>query len=216
MKVLYSGYYPDDGYPFHSLAETVVHAKYPAQMTEQDSALVIWGGADIAPKLYGHETSSRTSSGGQRDYAEWALMQHAIKMGIPIIGVCRGAQMGCAAAGGYLIQHVDNHAGYSHLVETYDGQTIKVNSIHHQMMFVPEGVDHEVLGWSKTHLSDQYIYQKDQTHPRPEKELEFIYFPKIKCFAIQWHPEGMPEDCEATQFIMKEIGIKLGHHHAYT
>ena len=51
----------------------------------------------------------------------------------------------CAAAGGYLIQHVENHGGY-HDVQCADGSVVETNSCHHQMQY-PFDVEHELLMW---------------------------------------------------------------------
>lgn len=207
IKKLYSALYRDDGYPFNSIAKECIPIGNPEHVTDTDAALIVWGGSDIDPKQYNHPKSSRTHTGGDRDWREWALMQQAIKIGIPIIGVCRGAQMACAAAGGFLIQHVDNHAGRMHATSTYDGRTIMTNSIHHQMMVAPKEVDHELLAWSTHQLSAKYIYKDDVAFIPPEdwKEPEFYYFPKIKGYAIQWHPEAMNIDSDATKFVLEQI-----------
>lgn len=209
INTLYSACYHDSGHPFNVLAKEVTKVVVPTEMTEKDSALVIWGGADIDPELYNHPMGSRTYTGGKRDWIEWALMSQAIEMGIPIFGVCRGAQMLCAAAGGYLIQHVENHAGSKHNATTSDGKEFSINSIHHQMMVAPPEVDHQLLAWSTTNRSSVYLFKDDHIHPPPDKEPEFIYFPKIKGYAIQWHPEGMDSKSEATQFIFKVINDNL-------
>lgn len=213
IKKLYSAYYSDSGFPFHKLlpdpsdTNAVVQVNSALEINDKSAALIVWGGADINPKLYNHPESARTYPGGKRDWVEWDMMQHAIKIGIPIIGVCRGAQMACAAAGGYLIQHVDNHGGYGHTVNTVEGYQFRVNSIHHQMMYADETVDHELLAWSSTPQSPKYIYKKDEEFVPPAdwKEPEFYYFPKIKGFAIQWHPEAMPENCPATNYVLEKI-----------
>ena len=163
-----------------------------------------------------------------RDKLEWSLIQRAIEMGIPIFGVCRGAQMLCAAAGGWLIQNVRGHAGWGgHDVLTHDGQRFTVNSIHHQMM-VPDDVEHELVAWSSERVSEKYVQgqpgavaygigtygsdgkPKDDSWTPPEgwREAEFVYFPKINGYAIQWHPEGMPTRSPATQYILNYITTK--------
>lgn len=208
IKTLYSAMYRDDGYPFDTLTKECVTVTTPDQIPEdKTAALIVWGGADISPSLYGHDESRHTWTGGKRDFMEWALMKRAVEVGIPIIGVCRGAQMACAMAGGFLLQHVENHAGGSHDVETSDNTIFKTNSIHHQMMVATEGVDHELLAWSRAQRSEQYIYKKDEvfTIPAGWKEPEFYYFPKIKGFAIQWHPEAMDVASAATQFVLEKI-----------
>ena len=206
MKTLYSAFYTGDGYPFNHIAEEVVLAKNITDLQEKDSALVIWGGADISPDLYKHPHSRTTYPSQTRDPIEWALLHQAIKLGIPIIGVCRGAQMLCAAAGGFLIQDVSNHHG-SHMVHTYDGTIFNVNSIHHQMMAGYEKVSHKVLAWCDKPRSKSYLYRDDEFYQPPEdfKEPEMIWFPKIKGMAIQWHPEGMAVDSPASTFIFGEL-----------
>lgn len=208
LKVLYSAVY-GEGYPFSSLADKVVGVTKPSEMIEFDSALVVWGGADISPDLYGHPMSRRCAPyAGRRDRVEWELMREAIDMEIPIIGVCRGAQMLCAAAGGVLLQDVNNHGGYGHEVTTHDGQTFHVNSIHHQMM-VPYAVKHELLAWATTPVGAPYIWKDDKIFDPGRdsgtdnwREPEFVYFPDIDGYAIQWHPEGMKENCPATKYIL--------------
>lgn len=208
MKKLYSACYGDSGHPFNVFTRDVQTVVDPADLIEQDSALIIWGGSDISPSLYNHLESKTTYPHPTRDATEWALAKRAASLGIPIFGVCRGAQMLCALAGGYLIQDVSNHSG-SHTVDTYNGRSFVVNSIHHQMMFVPEEVEHEVLAWTSIKRSKRYKYMNDLDHPPPEKELEFVYFPKIKGYAVQWHPEGMAASSEATQFILGEIYARI-------
>jgi GMP synthase-like glutamine amidotransferase len=143
FKKIYSGLWVDDCHPFNALlAENgrTEEALMPDDLKEMDAALVIWGGADIHPDYYKHPMHSTTHPGAARDRREWSLMQRAIEVGMPIFGVCRGAQMACAAAGGWLIQDVRDHSGF-HQVKTIDGKQFPVNSIHHQMMAGLEEVD---------------------------------------------------------------------------
>jgi putative glutamine amidotransferase len=205
-KVLYSALY-GGSLPFTSWAQRCEVVNDPSELTELNSALVIWGGSDISPDLYNHPHSHTTWPSKGRDGPEWALLHGAIERGIPIIGVCRGAQMLCAAAGGFLIQDVDGHHG-SHLIECYDGKVYKVNSIHHQMMAGYEEVDHEMLAWTQAPRSiGKYVYKDDQEYTPPEGfvEAECIDFTSIKGFAIQWHPEMMQPTHSATLFLHTEF-----------
>lgn len=213
IKKLYSALYRDSGYPFSDLLGVKCEGiPDPEDITEKDSALIVWGGADINPALYGHAASKRTYfGGGTRDEREWAMMKKAVSMGVPIIGVCRGAQMACALAGGHLIQDVSGHSGY-HNVTTPDGRELSVNSIHHQMMVATDKVDHELLAWSTQARSKEYIYQDDKLFEIPTGwvEPEFYYFPKIKAFAVQWHPEMMDDNEPATKYVMEKIHERIG------
>lgn len=179
----------------------------PKELQEKD-ILILHGGADISPLLYKKSPSRYTHADqpSRRDVIEWNMLQRAIELGVPIIGICRGGQMLCAAAGGILAQHVNNHGG-NHDVDTHDGQRLRVNSIHHQMM-VPDGTEHKLLAWTAPKLSD--VYWSTDAHGQDvqitvEKEPELIYFPKIKGMAIQWHPEMMGSKTLSTQFIVKEM-----------
>lgn len=210
MKVIYSAVYHDDGHPFNQLCNNVDVVRDPEELKETDAALIIWGGADINPAYYNHPMHSTTHPGGARDRMEWSLLQRAIELSIPIYGVCRGGQMLVAAAGGFLIQDVKNHMG-RHEVTTMDNQKFQVNSIHHQMFAGLEKVDHELVAWTTKALSPGYYgYKDDQQFVPPETwvEPEFVYFPKINGYAIQWHPEMMPSDAPATQYILNYIRRK--------
>ena len=74
--------------------------------------LVVAGGADVDPALYGAERDVRTGpSARERDAWETALIRAALERGTPLLGVCRGMQLLNAALGGTLVQHLDGHGG---------------------------------------------------------------------------------------------------------
>lgn len=173
-------------------------------------ALVIWGGEDISPSIYNAAVSKHTyapSLPSRRDRIEMDACNAAIERGIPIIGVCRGAQLVCALAGGRLIQHVNGHGG-SHLMDTSEGESIMTTSVHHQMMY-PYDVEHELLAWSATKRSNVYMIADDISDPEMEDkpEPEVVWFPRIKALAIQGHPEFVsnPETSPFVQYCMRKV-----------
>ena len=176
-------------------------------------AIALWGGTDIDPKYYLEDPHPRTSynSVSLRDFHEWKLMEEAVKQQIPIIGICRGAQFLCAFAGGRLIQHCTGHNSGQHniTVKTDDGlSTMMVSSAHHQMLYLgdlKEGEDYVLLGWSSDKLSKCYDGKSEDEQLIQEYEPEVVYFPKIKGFAIQGHPEWMHEQSAFVKWCMKEI-----------
>lgn len=193
-SALWAGFHPLSA--FYPEAKQVV-ADDPAELTGP-GILIIHGGQDISPSLYNKKVSKLTYAGekpSRRDQQEWALMQAAKEKGIPIFGICRGAQLMCAMAGGYLVQDVEGHGGNNHQVETNDGVIMNVNSIHHQMQ-VPFEVDHTLLAWSKKPLSKHYIGE-DEPIAMP-CEPEAVFYPGLG-LAIQWHPEGMAAESQANQ-----------------
>ena len=71
------------------------------------AGLLLTGGGDVAPFRYGEETDpARGEVDEERDESELALVRQAGAMGIPILAVCRGAQLLNVALGGTLKQHI--------------------------------------------------------------------------------------------------------------
>jgi putative glutamine amidotransferase len=72
--------------------------------------LVIAGGADVDPVTYGAEPHPMTGEPRHdRDEAEFALVQAALKLDLPTLAVCRGMQVLNVALGGTLHQHIEGH-----------------------------------------------------------------------------------------------------------
>ena len=72
--------------------------------------VVIGGGDDISPMLYGGKVAARVRLDPARDEMEKQVVLDAMRAGIPVLGICRGAQMLNVAAGGTL--HQDAYATY--------------------------------------------------------------------------------------------------------
>ena len=179
--------------PFDKVFDESVNVLNEKDLKNLD-AVVFWGGTDIHSSLYQHPTHHLNQSRGtypsERDKFEWALMKFCVHNKIPMIGVCRGAQLMCAFAGGSIIQHVNGHVGVGdHLVTTDEGENFTVTSCHHQMMY-PWEVPHDMLAWSSHNLSDRYdTYLAKQADMKDKVEPEVVYFPAINGLAIQGHPE---------------------------
>jgi gamma-glutamyl-gamma-aminobutyrate hydrolase PuuD len=124
------------------------------------AGLVLTGGVDVAPALYGeapHEKVRRTDPA--RDAFELALLKEALAADLPVLAICRGHQLLNVALGGSLLQHIesgDHRADYRsegfpsrrHKVRLTEGRrlsawleanTIEVNSRHHQAV-TPSGL----------------------------------------------------------------------------
>jgi putative glutamine amidotransferase len=70
-------------------------------------ALVITGGKDIDPARYGQQPHPCTDQPGpDRDAWEFALLDAALNRKLPVLGICRGAQVLNVALGGTLHQHL--------------------------------------------------------------------------------------------------------------
>jgi putative glutamine amidotransferase len=123
--------------------------------------LLLTGGADLDPRLYGQAPSGARDPQADRDLLEQAAFRAATERGLPVLGICRGMQAINAFSGGTLVQHLDGHEGPAYLrgvplqhpIEVLPGtrlgrllgldgagsRSLLVNSYHHQGV-APDGV----------------------------------------------------------------------------
>jgi putative glutamine amidotransferase len=125
------------------------------EVLEALDALLLTGGGDIDPALYGGGTHPKLDQvARERDLFEIALCHEAIRRELPILAICRGAQVLNVALGGTLVQDIPSQIGErvlhdrpverwerSHnvtvlpgtrLARVLGGQAFSVNSFHHQ------------------------------------------------------------------------------------
>lgn len=167
--------------------------------------LLLGGGEDISPSIYNQSPSrwcGANDTPSRRDRFELGMYKKAVAAKIPIIGICRGAQLICAASGGSLIQHVTGH-GRTHTMTTKEGTVLNVSSAHHQMMN-PFGTKHKLIAWSTEKLSHCYLIE-DEKQVDVQVEPEIIYFQEVRGLAVQWHPEFMNSKEEAVLYLKKLI-----------
>jgi putative glutamine amidotransferase len=92
--------------------DTVAKAS-PERLLAAVDALLLVGGGDIDPALYGAERQPATTRvDRERDDAELALCRAALEAGMPILGVCRGMEILNIARGGTLTQHLPDQVGH--------------------------------------------------------------------------------------------------------
>jgi gamma-glutamyl-gamma-aminobutyrate hydrolase PuuD len=114
-------------------------------------ALVLAGGPDVDPTLYGEAPAPSTSSRPARDRHEIELFRAADDRGLPTLAICRGMQLANVARGGTLVQHLPDVLGHDDHLRTrgrFDrhpvrvapdsalgatvGDAVHVHSYHHQ------------------------------------------------------------------------------------
>lgn len=73
------------------------------------SGLLLTGGGDVDPALYGEALDGSMGIEPERDEMEMALFRYAIEENMPTLGICRGMQLINVAMGGRLIQDLPGH-----------------------------------------------------------------------------------------------------------
>lgn len=152
----------------------------------QTKPLILWGGTDIDPAIYGQQPLKWTDTPDvERDDQELYEIDMAVRFKRPIIGICRGAQLLCAYNDGELIQHsniVRPKRGWATLVTEEGEFEAPVN--HHQIM-VPKG-NYVLLAEEEA----QHTRWKSNDESYVEWYIpHVIYYPDTNSLAVQPHPE---------------------------
>jgi putative glutamine amidotransferase len=174
-----------------SAARLVAGDAVPADRLD---ALIVGGGDDIDARLYDQDLHLDVRIDSERDALELRYLEAATRRGIPILGVCRGAQMLNVFRGGTL--HADIHKVYPKLprrrtplprlrVDIVSGTRLheilglercRVNALHHQ------SVDRTGEGLKVAATDSDGIVQGLDCESGP------------LCIGVQWHPEFLVLD----------------------
>lgn len=124
----------------------------PGDVVPPFDGLLLTGGADVNPDLYGQEPDEQLGAvDTMRDAQELLVFSQAREQHAPVFAICRGMQLVNVAMGGTLIQHIEAHeqspepeldkpahgmavtAGTA-LEKLVQEHEVEVNSFHHQVV----------------------------------------------------------------------------------
>ena len=152
--------------------------------------LVLHGGGDIDPRRYGEEPSADELYGivHEHDDLEFALLDAALRLGMPVLAICRGMQLLNVACGGTLVQDLGSEAHWHqlHPVSLDGGSRLaealgtkrpeECHSVHHQgLRTVGDGLT--VVGFADDGTIEAV-------------ELDAAAW----VVGVQWHPEDTAAD----------------------
>ncbi len=190
----------------------------PAELARRLDGVVLAGGLDVDPRLYGGVPSPRsTMIDPETDRFEIQLVHAAFRADIPVLGVCRGLHVLNVALGGTLIRDLPVGEGTSHSFLLYPphervhrvtlepgstlyalyGSEVLVNSLHHQAV-AELGRIVSAVG----HADDGVV--------------EAIEITKQRALGVQWHPEFFPDPDPVFEWLIEEASSTEGRETART
>jgi gamma-glutamyl-gamma-aminobutyrate hydrolase PuuD len=198
-----SVYVEGDLHEQKAFASMFVRALCKRAETPDDADLVVFtGGTDVNPELYGHKRHGLTDDPDlNRDEREMLLFQECKEKGIPMLGVCRGAQFLHVMHGGKLYQDVDNHNRPHAMITVPEGIILPhVSSVHHQMIVPDSSLGIRVLATS-SNATNRLMWEKDNTYSNStgrKADVEAFFYRDTCTLGFQGHPEysGYPEYTE--------------------
>ncbi len=171
-------------------------------------ALVLSGGKDVDAGRYGEEPHPTADAPRpERDAFEIDLVRAALDRDLPVLGICRGAQVLNVAMGGTLVQHLPDVTGADthragpgvfapRSVHTVDGtvlaslvgESCEVHCYHHQAVAeVAEGL---------------VVSARAEDGVIEALELPAARF----AVAVQWHPEETRDDMRLFEGLVRAAG----------
>jgi putative glutamine amidotransferase len=174
--------------------------KRAGEILDAAGGLLLTGGEDVAPNLYGappHPKLGATNS--QRDATEFALIEAARERRLPVLAICRGIQVFNVACGGTLYQDLPSE---------------HPSSIDHDLKNDPNARTHDVKITAGSRLAaatgaaamavNSYHHQAvcrvgpglRVTAVAPDGVIEGLEVddPAWWVLSVQWHPEDLTTD----------------------
>lgn len=166
-----------------------------AALVRELDGLVLTGGVDLDPSLYGAAPHPKTNRPRpDRDAFERALLEEAIARDLPVLAICRGHQLLNVVCGGALLQHIEDGSHRADYKAHPDGI-----SRRHPVALTGRLADiygvHELIVNSRHH---QAVTSKTLAPPlRPlatslDGLVEAVELPGQRwILGVQWHPERL-------------------------
>ena len=162
-------------------------------------ALLLTGGRDLDPSHYEEAPHPQTRLlHPRRDRFELALVRAAVEQGLPVLGICLGAQVLNVALGGSLYQHVPEQVA-SALAHT---PSATAERAYHRVRVAPDSALAGILGTTELEVNSSH-HQAIREVARPLRAVAWSQdgvaeaaeaLDRRFLLAIQWHPENLARE----------------------
>jgi putative glutamine amidotransferase len=168
----------------------------PDELLDRIDGLMLTGGTDLDPALYGEEPHPETQAFQRdRDEFEIAVALRAIERDMPVLGICRGMQVLNVAYGGTLLQHLPEshgHEDHRRVPGSFDGADHDVRLVAGSVAARAAG---ELLHPTKSHhhqgvgrIGDPLVVSGTSVLDDLPEALERT--DRSFVLGVQWHPEA--------------------------
>jgi putative glutamine amidotransferase len=175
----------------------------PADVIRTAGGLLLAGGGDLLPSIYGAETHQTYKPAERgRDAYEIELINRALDADIPVLAICRGIQVMNVARGGTLVQDIPSDIPTA-IEHTFGVPPHQPYTLAHEIWIDKGSRLAELTGES---LSGGDTCQVNSRHHQavqalgegfivsataPDGVIETIEDPtRPFCVGVQWHPEN--------------------------
>ena len=163
-------------------------AYLPEPMPGRCAGLILAGGEDVDPALYGQENTGCFGIDPRRDRQEFRLIEAYLEAGKPILGICRGHQVLNVYFGGSLTQHLP--AAETHM-PTREGD--RVHLTRAEAGSFPALLYGEVFPVNSAHHQglDRLAPELEAVQRTEDGVIEACRHIRYPVYSVQWHPERM-------------------------
>ena len=179
-------------------------AKFDELVAKLD-VLVMTGGEDFDPALYGEKRSSELGTvNAPRDDFDIRLLNAARRRRLPVVGICRGCQLLNIAFGGSLWQDLPSE---------YPAEGVQHRNVYHRIAVDPDSRLAGVLGTTNIVVNSMH-HQAVKRLARgfkivPEGVVEAIEGTEYPAIGFQFHPEKLL--CKDKEEVFLEIFRRIKH-----
>jgi putative glutamine amidotransferase len=173
-----------------------------AEALDRTEGLLLTGGDDVAPARYGETPHESVVVDAERDEFEIGLVLEARRRGLPILAICRGAQVLNVACGGSLVQDIPTQVPGA-LVHKREVPPREAFALAHEVWIEKDSLLGSLM---RDRLNDSDSCEVNSRHHQAVKQIapgfvasatapdgvvEAIEDPSTPfCLGIQWHPEN--------------------------
>jgi len=164
-------------------------------LVERLDGIIFTGGPDIDPTFMGEEPIPQLGATNRnRDIFEIALIRTAVAKKVPILGICRGAQIINVALGGTVYQDLNSQFPgkvLKHHQEAPGDQPTHFISVNHDS-YLFKTVSDNVFVNSRHHQAIKDVATGlNIVAEAPDGVIEGIENSDASIQGVQWHPENM-------------------------